>query len=83
MSSKAFVVIEVKNKKAVRMIKWTRNKDGELQYKVTKPKPISNSNNPDTISAFWTSLAVAHQFYDLETKRFFNSYYSFATENAN
>jgi len=83
MSSKAFVVIEVKNKKAVRMIKWTRNKDGELQYKVTKPTPIRNVNNPDTISAFWTSLAVAHQFYDLESKRFFNSYYSFATENAN
>ncbi len=70
MSSKALVVIEIKDNKVVRMIKWTRNNDGELQYTITNPKRIRKMDNPTTVSKFWEALAVEHQFYDLDAKRF-------------
>ncbi len=70
MSSKALVVIEIKDNKVVRMLKWTRNNKGELEYSVTNPLPIKKMDNPNTVSKFWEALAVEHQFYDLDTKRF-------------
>lgn len=83
MSSKAFVVIEVKDNKVIRMIKWTRNNDGELQYTITNPKRIRKMDNPTTVSKFWEALAVEHQFYDLDTKRFTKGRYLSSEESVN
>jgi hypothetical protein len=71
MSSKQFVVIEVKDNKVIRMIKWTRNTEGELQYKITSPQRIERITNPTTVAKFWETLSVPHQFYDLKEKRFY------------
>jgi hypothetical protein len=71
MSSRQFVVIEIMDNKVVRMIKWTRNTDGDLEYKITKPQPIKRITNPRTVSKFWETISVPHQFYDLKEKRFY------------
>ena len=73
MSSKQFVVIEVKDNSVVRMIKWTRNNAGDLEYKITKPQRIERITNPATVAKFWETLSVPHQFYDLQEKRFYNN----------
>ena len=57
MSSKQFVVIEVKDNQVVRMIKWTRNTEGELQYKITSPQRIERITNPTTVAKFWETLS--------------------------
>lgn len=81
MSSKQFVVIEVMDDEVVRMIKWTRNKQGELQYKITSPQRIQRITNPRTVAKFWETISVPHQFYDLKEKRFYASRLSINAES--
>lgn len=80
MSSKAFVVIEVKDDLVVRMIKWTRNTDGDLKYKITNPQRIQRIKNPKTVAKFWETLSVPYQFYDLDEKRFYQNRLSLYAE---
>ena len=81
MSSKQFVVIEVKDDKVIRMISWTRNKVGDLQYKITNPPRIDRITNPRTVSKFWETLSVPHQFYDVNEKRFYANRLSLYAED--
>ena len=83
MSSKSLVVIEVNDGKVVRQVKWTRNNDGELVYNITEPYPIRNITSPETVSLFWTTIAVKHQFYDLKNKKFSKSPNQYLAEQMN
>jgi len=81
MSSKQFVVIEVLDNQVVRMISWTRNKAGDLEYKITNPQRIERITNPKTVAKFWETLSVPHQFYDLKEKRFYANRLSMYAES--
>lgn len=69
MTSRQTVVIEVNSEgKVHRILRWSRNKNGSLEYKVVKP--LYQSDSPEVMRKFYQDMGSSSIFFDMKTGTF-------------